>query len=114
MSGVMVTLSPSEWNKALVLQRVVDGHLAIQEAALVLGLSERHTKRLKKKFLEHGAAGLAHSNRGRKPAHAIPGDVRKKVLQLAQTKYRGCNYTFLSELFGEHEGIFAHLPSGVS
>jgi transposase len=72
---------------------------------LVLGLSERHTKRLKKKFLQHGAAGLAHGNRGRKPAHAIPDDVREKVLQLAQTKYRGCNYTFLSELLSEYEGI---------
>ncbi|KYH29728.1 hypothetical protein MOMUL_30840 [Moorella mulderi DSM 14980] len=26
-------------------------------------------------------------------------------MQLAQTKYRGCNYTFLSELLREHEGI---------
>ncbi|MEW6244011.1 MAG: helix-turn-helix domain-containing protein, partial [Bacillota bacterium] len=51
----MVTLSQSELNKAFVLQRVVDGHLTIREAALVLGLSERHTKRLKKKFLAHGA-----------------------------------------------------------
>ncbi|MEW6243328.1 MAG: helix-turn-helix domain-containing protein, partial [Bacillota bacterium] len=80
MNKVMVTLSQSELNKAFVLQRVVDGHLTIREAALVLGLSERHTKRLKKKFLAHGAAGLAHGNRDRKPAHAIPNDVREKVL----------------------------------
>lgn len=112
MSKVMVTLSQSELNRAFVFQRVVDGHLTIREAALVLGLSERHTKRLKKKFLEHGAAGLAHGNRGRKPAHAIPDDVREKVLQLAQTKYRGCNYTFLSELLSEYEGIYLS-PSSV-
>lgn len=105
MNKVMVTLSQSELNRAFVLQRVVDGHLTIRKAALVLGLSERHTKRLKKKFLQHGGAGLAHGNRGRKPAHAIPDDVREKVLQLAQTKYRRCNYTFLSELLNEYEGL---------
>lgn len=101
----MVTLSQSELKKLFVLQRVVDGHLSISEAALVLGLSVRHIKRLKKQLLEHGPAGLAHGNRGRKPAHAIQDDVRQKVLQLAQTKYRGCNYTFLSELLSEFEGI---------
>lgn len=73
----------------------------IREAALILGLSERQTKRLKKRFLEHGAAGLAHGNRGRKPAHAIPDEIREKVLQLAQTKYTGCSYTFLSDLLRE-------------
>jgi transposase len=112
MNKVMVTLSQSELNRVLVLQRAVDGQLTIQEAALVLGLSQRHVKRLKKKFLQDGAAGLAHGNRGRKPAHTIPYDVREKILQLAQTKYRGCNYTFLSELLAEHEGIVLS-PSSV-
>jgi len=112
MNKVMVTLTQSELNRAFVLQRVVDGHIVIREAALVLGLSERQVKRLKKKFLREGAAGLAHGNRGRKPAHAIPNAVREKVLQLAQTKYGGCNYTFLSELLAEHEGIFLS-PSSV-
>lgn len=109
---VMVTMSQSELNRALVLQRVVDGHLTIREAAFLLGLSERHIKRLKKKFLQHGGPGLVHGNRGRKPVHAIPDSIREKVLQLAQTKYRGCNYTFLSELLGEYENIFLS-PSSV-
>jgi len=112
MNKVMVTLSQAEWNRAIVLQRVVEGQLLIREAAQVLGLSERHVKRLKKKFLQNGAAGLAHGNRGRKPPHAIPDSVRKQVLQLAQTKYRGCNYTFLSELLAQHEHIVLS-PSSV-
>lgn len=101
----MVTLSQSELNRAFVLQRVVDGHLTIREAASVLGLSDRQVKRLKKKYLEHGGVGLAHGNRGRRPAHAILDEVREIVLQLAQTKYKGCNYTFLSELLSEYENI---------
>ena len=98
-------MSQSEMNRVLVLQRMVDGRMTIQEAAVVLGLSERHVKRIKAKFKEQGPEALAHGNRGRKPAHAIPDEVRQQVVELAQSTYKGCNYTFLSELLHEHDGI---------
>jgi transposase len=105
MNQGRVTLTQRELNRAFILERVVGGRMSVREAALVLKLSERHVKRLKQKWQKEGAAGLAHGNRGRKPAHAISDQVRQQVVQLAQTKYRGCNYTFLSELLGQHEGI---------
>lgn len=108
----MVTLSQSEMDRVLVLQRVVDRRMTVQEAAVVLGLSERHVKRLKAKFMAQGPEALAHGNRGRKPVHAIPETLRQRVVQLAQSTYKGCNYTFLSELLHEHEGI-ALSPSSV-
>lgn len=46
--GVIAGLSQTELNEALVIQRAVDGHLSIREAALILGLSERQTKAAKK------------------------------------------------------------------
>lgn len=113
MSEGRITLSQTELNRVLVLQRVVDGQLSVQEAALIMGISERHVWRLKARLKSFGPAALAHGNRGRKPAHAIPDDIRRQVVELAQTKYRRCNYTFLSELLGEHEGIFLS-PSSVS
>lgn len=105
-------MSQAELKRVLVLQRVLDGRMSIQEASLVLGLSERHIKRLKAKLRLHGPGALAHGNRGRKPAHAIPDDLRAQVLHLAQTRYGGCNYTFLSELLAEREGILLS-PSSV-
>lgn len=98
-------MSQSELNRVLVIQRVVDGQLSVQEAAMVLGLSERHVKRLKARFKDQGPEGLAHGNRGRKPAHTIPDPIRQQVVQLAQSTYKGCNYSFFSELLQEHEGI---------
>lgn len=98
-------MSQSELNRVVVLQRVLDGRFSIQEAAMVLGLSERHVKRLKAKLKDQGPEALAHGNRGRKPPHAIPDEIRQKVVELAQSTYKGCNYTFLSELLHEHEGI---------
>lgn len=105
MNKGMVTLSQSELNKVLVLQQVVDGLYTIQEAALLLEISERQVKRLKVKLNEQGPEAFAHGNRGRKPAHATPEELRQQVVQLAQSTYKGCNYTFLSELLHEHKDI---------
>lgn len=54
-----------------------------------------------------------HGNRGRKPAHAIPDNIRQQVLQLAQTKYKGCNFFFIAELLHANEGISLS-PSSIS
>ncbi|SHI32454.1 Transposase [Desulfofundulus thermosubterraneus DSM 16057] len=101
----IVTLSQTELKRMLVLQRALEGQISTFEAALVLGLSERQVYKLKAKFQSQGPAALVHGNRGRKPVHAVPEETRQQVIQLAQTIYRGCNYTFLSELLCEREGI---------
>lgn len=100
-----VTLSQTECQRVTVVQRLVDELLTVEEAAMLLGLSRRQVKRLKARFRRLGVAGLVHGNRGRRPAHAIPEALRQQVVELAQTKYRGCNDTFLSELLREYEGI---------
>ena len=113
MSREWVTLSQKELSRIQILEQSLSGLITTSYAAFILNLSERQVYRLKAKLREHGPAALAHGNRGRKPAHAIPDEVRQLVVQLAQTKYRGCNYSFLSELLYEHEGIFLS-PSSVA
>jgi len=39
MNKVMVTLSQTEWNRAIVLQRVVEDQIVIRKAPVALGLS---------------------------------------------------------------------------
>lgn len=111
MKKVMVTLSEREEKRFWVLNKVLAGDLSISEAAISLGASYRHVKRLKAAVLKEGLAALAHGNRGRKPAHAIPPGVTERIMVLAQTTYRGCNDTFLSELLAEHEGIHVSASS---
>lgn len=106
-------MSQMELNRIQVLEQSLGGLITTKHAALVLGLSERHVYRLKARLREHGPASLAHGNRGRKPAHTIPEDIRQQVVQLAQSKYWGCNFTFLSELLHEYEGISLS-PSSVA
>jgi hypothetical protein len=55
----------------LILARVVAGKLDIDEAALVLGLSARQVRRLKRGFLERGPEALRHGNSGKAPTNRL-------------------------------------------
>lgn len=106
MNKGLITLTETEFKRHEILKRVIEGVLTSSEAAIALQLSQRQVRRLVKKLRESGPRALAHGNRGRTPAHATPPDIRAKVVELAQGIYRGCNFTFLSELLAEREGIY--------
>ena len=55
-----VTLNVKEQKRSLVLNEFLEGRLTGQEAAEVLGLSLRHTRRLIAAYRQEGAAALAH------------------------------------------------------
>ena len=71
----------------------------------MMGVSERHTRRILAAYREEGAAAVAHGHRGRRPPNATPEGVVADVVHLARTRYSGANHTHLSELLGEHDGI---------
>src|SRR3989304_3199878 len=70
-----------------------------------MGVSRRHLFRLKKAYREEGPGGLAHGNRGRRPAHAIAEDIRGRVIELAENGYFGYNHTHLHEELVAAHGI---------
>lgn len=105
--GVNVFLSQEEARRVYVIEQVVTGKLSVSQAARLLNLSERQVKRLKKGVMEHGVAFLAHKNRGRKPKHAIPQEVRDTVISLALNpdKYKDASCEQMSELLAQYQGI---------
>lgn len=111
MDKELFVLSDTEVKKAFVMERVLSRSMTIREAARVLSLSERQVKRLKVGVEKNGVAFLAHKNRGRKPKHAIPDELRRKVVSLATHDYRGANYSFLTELLAEYEDIHLSVSS---
>ena len=97
-------MNSREQKRLVVLNRVENGQLTAVEAAQLLGLSVRQVRRILAGYRKEGAATLAHANRGRKPVHAASAEVRQQIIQLATSKYQGCNHQHLSELL-EPEGI---------
>lgn len=101
----MVTLSKKEQRRLVVLNQVERGRMVGREAAEVLDLSLRQVRRLVAAYRKEGAAALAHGNRGNKPWHALDASLMKRVLELAQSTYAGCNTQHFTELLAEREGM---------
>lgn len=100
-----LTLSQREQARLETLNRVLEQQIRVKEAAVVLGVSERHAWRILAAYRTKGVAAVAHGNRGRRPANATPEDVRQQVIGLARTRYAGVNHTHLTELLAEREGL---------
>jgi transposase len=88
-----------------IIKSIIESRMTIKNAAKVLGLNEYQIKHLKASVKKDGKVFIIHKNRGRKPKHTIPGKIRDKIVSLALTKYKGANYTHLSELLREFKGI---------
>ena len=98
-------LTQKEQARLQVLNSLMTGHMTIEQAATLMGVSTRHTRRILAAYRRDGAAAIAHGNRGHRPANATPETVAADVVVLARTRYAGVNHTHLSELLREREGI---------
>ena len=100
-----VILTQQEQARLQVLNNLLAGYMTTEQAATLMGVSTRHTRRILAAYRQEGAAALAHGNRGRRPANATPKTTADATVGLARTRYTGVNHTHLSELLGEREGI---------
>jgi transposase len=101
----MVALNKKEQSRLMVLNGVEVGKVTAGEAAEVLGLSLRHVRRILAVYRKEGARALAHGNRGREPHNALDDGLKRRVLELAQSTYAGCNTQHQTSLLTEREGI---------
>ena len=97
-------MNDKEQKRLEVLNLVISGKIRQKQAAEILGLSMRHTKRLVAAYRREGVVALAHGNRGRKPAHALSQAIKDKVTELARSKYTGFNFSHFTESLEEREG----------
>ena len=104
-------MNQQEQARIQVLNGVLEYQLPIAQAAEIMGVSERHTKRLLAAYRKHGAAALAHGNRGRKPHNAVPETAAAAVVKLASNGYAGANHSHFTELLREREGIDLSRPT---
>lgn len=105
MDQERVTLGQKELKRLKVLERVVSGAMSFTEGAQSLGITERQLRRIRKKYVEKGAEGIIHGNRGRQPVHALSKETKFQVVQLFEEKYHDSNYSHCSELLEEHDKI---------
>ncbi len=82
-------MSEKELRQIEVLSGVKAGELKLVDAAGIMAVSYRQSKRLWKRYREEGPAGLQHRSAGRESNRAKPAKFREQVLRLVRTKYGG-------------------------
>ena len=98
-------MNQKERQRYHLLKMVIEGKTTLKEASRLMGVSYRHSKRLKKKLISEGARGLVHGNRGRPSPRALNSELADKILDLSLTTYTNFNDTHFTEKLGEEEGI---------
>jgi hypothetical protein len=103
-------MSSCELERVEVMGRVGSGDLKLRDAAVMLELSYRQTKRLWRRYRRVGSKGLKHGNAGRRSNHSKPLKLRRRVLNLIRGKYSGSEEerfgpTLAAEHLAEEDGI---------
>ena len=99
------TMSQKEIKRLHVIHKVREGLLTQKDAAEIISLSERQTRRIVKRVREEGDRGIQHGLRGKESNRKLPKELSERVKRLYQMKYRGYGPTFTKEKLYELERI---------
>ncbi len=98
-------LSKKELSRVEVMGRVKAHSLRLGEAAEMLELSYRQTKRVWARYRDRGAKALQHSNCGRVSNRAYPAKFRTAVLKRVQARYEDFGPTLAAEHLASDDGL---------
>ena len=75
-------MNQKEQARLQILNSLLSEHMTVDQAATLMGVSTRHTRRILAAYTEEGAAALAHSHRGRRAPNTTPEETKAEVLRL--------------------------------
>lgn len=106
--GDLLIMRKKELRRKSVLDLVKDGRITLIDAAKRLYLSYRQTKRIYKRYIAEGDAGLIHKGRGKPSTYAYPIEMKKKALSLYEEKYWDFGPTLAAEKLLEDDKLNLH------
>jgi len=104
----LLNMSYKEIDRVGVMQRIADKELSQIEAARMIGVTDRHIRRILTKFKQYGPAGLIHHSRGKPSNNQLEDGLKNKAIALVKEKYPDFGPTFASEKLEEIDGIKIH------
>ena len=105
MEKDIITMSLREIDRLKIFHKVMENGITQVKAAEVLGLSERHVRRIVRRLREEGDRGIMHRNRGRPSRRRISQEQEDKIARLIERRYADFGPTHASEKLRECEGI---------
>ncbi len=100
-----VTMSGKELRRVHVIRQVLEHRLTQKEAGMLLGLTDRQIRRLRRRMEQEGEHGLVHRARGRPSNRRIPEGRKAKILQLYETRYGDFGPTLAIEKLTERHRL---------
>ena len=101
MSAPVLTMSKQEFERAVLVRKVLEKRLTQRKAAEILGLSLRQIERLCRNYRAAGPAALASRRRGRASNHRVPASHRESVLEFVRARYADFGPTLAREKLRE-------------
>jgi hypothetical protein len=92
-------------NRLAVVERIARGELQQAEAAALLGLSVRQTRRITQRYIQLGPEGLSHGLRGRPANNKTPEEVIRRAVCLVKTRYAKLGPKLAARRLAEKDGI---------
>jgi len=88
-----------------VILRAMSGKILWMQAAEILGISDRHMRRIKHKYETHGYNGLYDRRKKLPSPKRVPLDIAEKVLKLYREKYFDFNIMHFNEKLKKDHNI---------
>jgi transposase len=98
-------MSRKEAPRVGLVKALIAGRIRSREVAEALHVSDRHVRRLRRRFEAQGAEGLLHRSRGRPSPRRLASRLRQRVATLLTTTYRDFNDCHATEKLQEVEGL---------
>jgi hypothetical protein len=104
-----LTMSRKERERMTIMAGVQEEELTLVEAAELMGVCYRQSKRIWQRYQAGGDAGLVHRLRGRPSARRKPPALRAQVLALyAQERYADFGPTLMAEQLAKQKLVVDH------
>ena len=108
---MLITMNDRELQRLTVIQDVLHHNLSRRDALKLLDLSYRQLQRLITRFIQQGAASLAHGNRGKPSSNRVNESVKLQALELIHQYYSDFGPTLAHEKLQELHNVSVSLET---
>jgi len=101
-----IAMTQEELNRKTIIEQAQDKRITQREGARRLAVSERHFRRLLKRYRDQGDGGLVSGHRGKPSNNRMKSKIRDKIAAFIQDPiYKGFGPTLLNEILERYTGI---------
>lgn len=101
----LLTMSTKELTRLEIIQRIEAKRMTQRAASEILGVSERHLRRMVNAYRQEGESGLISKRRGRPSNNQLGSEVKDKARDLIYERYHDFGPTLAHEKLTEKHGL---------